>query len=315
MAKPAFIYAFDNLGPYRFVELCAELLGARYKGFILGGVGPDGGIDAEIDNILGEWHPEVKDALSNHIIESGQTVVFQFKHKVTARTGQANARTQLLSLYTGGASEVTKGLVVRKNPDVYVLITNVEINSQFRDSFQEACREANPNIQHYQVIGLDDLENWVTQATHLRHLYFPTLFDLPRYNLKLSITQGVAFPSTGGWQGAQLEYSEDLIQVVIYNIGMLPAYLASIQFKVVEDGQEKFAHLLIWDFDPVLKHINPKKGEPLEAGRSATYSFRTSDLKATFKNTFISEIIVIDEIQNRYAVPVPEDIRQAINEA
>lgn len=35
MAKPAFIYAFDNLGPYRFTELCGELLGSRYHGFML----------------------------------------------------------------------------------------------------------------------------------------------------------------------------------------------------------------------------------------------------------------------------------------
>ncbi len=43
MAKPAFIYAFDNLGPDRFAELCGVLIGSRYKGFVLGGVGPDGG--------------------------------------------------------------------------------------------------------------------------------------------------------------------------------------------------------------------------------------------------------------------------------
>ena len=48
MAKPAFISAFDNLGPERFTELCGLLLGSRYKGFLLGGVGPDGGIDGEV---------------------------------------------------------------------------------------------------------------------------------------------------------------------------------------------------------------------------------------------------------------------------
>src|SRR5262249_52953923 len=155
----------------------------------LGGAGADGGIDAEIDNILGEWHPEATDALANQIIESGQTVIFQFKHKVTARTGQANARTQLLSLYIGANSEVAKELVVKKKPNVYVLITNIEVNSQFRSSFQDACRAANPDIAHFQIIGLDELEIWVSQATNLRHLYFPTIFDLPRYNLKLHVIE------------------------------------------------------------------------------------------------------------------------------
>jgi hypothetical protein len=255
MAKPAFIYSFDNLAPYRFVELCAELLGARYKGFILGGIGADGGVDAEIDNILGEWHPEETDALSNQIIESGQTVIFQFKHKVTARTGQANARTQLLSLYKGANSELTKELVIKKKPNIYVLITSVEINAQFRDNFQDMCRLANPDIAHYQVIGLDDLENWVTQATNLRHLYFPTLFDLPRYNLKLGLTQG--FYST-----PLLENAVDLIQIVVYNIGMLPSYVAAIQFRLIKDGEETFAQQLGWE-DIIMKSLNPQKEYPL----------------------------------------------------
>jgi hypothetical protein len=88
MAKPVFIYAFDNLGPYRFTELCGELFGSRYNGFMLGGEGADGGIDAEIDKVLGIWHPEAKDALLTDIIQPGQKVVFQFKHKVSARIGQ-----------------------------------------------------------------------------------------------------------------------------------------------------------------------------------------------------------------------------------
>lgn len=306
MAKPAFIYSFDNLAPYRFVELCAELLGARYKGFILGGIGADGGIDAEIDGILGEWHPEETDALSNQVIESGQTVIFQFKHKVTARIGQANARTQLLSLYKGVNSEITKELVIKKKPDTYVLITNVEINAQFRDSFQDVCRVTNPDISHYQIIGLDELENWVTQATNLRHLYFPTLFDLPRYNLKLGLTQG-------SYSVPLLENAVDLIQIVVYNIGMLASYVATIQFRLIKDGEESFAQKLGWE-DIIMQRLNPPKGAPLEPGRSFIYSFRTEDLKAAFKNMFLSEIIVVDEIQNRYSISVPDNIRQEICE-
>lgn len=61
MAKPAFIYAFDNFEPERFTQLCGELLGSRYKGFgsfAFGGVGADGGIDAELDANFAIWQPE-----------------------------------------------------------------------------------------------------------------------------------------------------------------------------------------------------------------------------------------------------------------
>ena len=96
MAKPAFIYAFDNLGPERFAELCGVLLGSRYKGFglfLMGGVGPDGGIDAEFDTDLGIWQPESEQALFNDIIFPERTVIFQFKHKTVSRVGsQADAR-------------------------------------------------------------------------------------------------------------------------------------------------------------------------------------------------------------------------------
>src|SRR5262245_12899808 len=100
MAKPAFIYAFDNLGPDKFVELCGLLLAARHKGFLLGGVGPDGGIDSELDPWLGEWQPESEDPLLNELVQAGKLVVFQFKHIVVARAGgQVEARKRILNLY------------------------------------------------------------------------------------------------------------------------------------------------------------------------------------------------------------------------
>ena len=99
MATPAFIYAFDNLGPYRFADLCGELLGRRFRGFLLGGVGADGGIDGELDHVLGEWRPESVSPLVTELIRPDQLVIFQFKHKVTARVGQGHVRTQLLDLF------------------------------------------------------------------------------------------------------------------------------------------------------------------------------------------------------------------------
>jgi len=157
MAKPAFIYAFDNLGPTQFAELCGVLIGSRYKGFVLGGVGPDGGIDAESDLFLGEWNPEEVEALGDDIYQPGQKAIFQFKHKTTARTGQGQARSELLGLYkcaTNKRGDVTRPcelhstLVQAKRPSIYVLVTNAEVNANFRSTFEARCREENSDIEH-----------------------------------------------------------------------------------------------------------------------------------------------------------------------
>src|SRR3990172_1296081 len=200
MAKPAFIYTFDNLGPERFAELCGLLLASRYKGFLLGGVGADGGVDSEIDEMLGEWHPESASPLLNEVIQPERLVVFQFKHKVTARTGQIQARSQLLGLYKCQPKkkcELHSRLIMKRKPNAYVLVTNVEVNSEFRAKFIEQCKTENPHIEHYQIIGLDELEMWVTNEVELRHLYFPTVFGEPRFNLRIKLSLGFAAYSYG----------------------------------------------------------------------------------------------------------------------
>src|SRR4051794_11109968 len=97
MATPSFIYAFDNLGPDHFAELCGLLFTSKYKGFRLGGIGPDGGVDGEM---LGELHTETQVPLLTGIIQPGQLIVFQFKHQTDIRVGQGKARSQILKLYT-----------------------------------------------------------------------------------------------------------------------------------------------------------------------------------------------------------------------
>src|SRR5262245_38960189 len=143
MASPAFIYAFDNLGPDRFVELCGLLLGSRYRGFVLGGPGPDGGIDSEISPALGQLLAESPTLLLDNAVKPGDLTIFQFKHKVTARTGQVNARAQLLKQYRSTerkAGELRKSLIQSRKPNTYVLVTNVEVNAEFRESFRQTCR-------------------------------------------------------------------------------------------------------------------------------------------------------------------------------
>ena len=134
MATPAFVYAFDNLGFEKFVELCGLLLGARYKGFLLSGPGPDGGVDAEDCPIISELMMESQAILQDDLLQLNEKVVFQFKHKVVARVGEANARTQLLAMYRSTKtrkSEVLGPEIAERNPDRYILVTNVEINSKF----------------------------------------------------------------------------------------------------------------------------------------------------------------------------------------
>jgi hypothetical protein len=321
LAKPAFIYAFDNLGSERFAELCGELLGSRYKGFgflVLGGVGPDGGLDAELDTNLGIWKPESEDAFLDEIVRPGKTVIFQFKHKVVARAGgQSKARTQLLSLFRcreNYTCEVHRRLVMEKKPTDYVLVTNVEVNSDFRLKFQERCRSENPEIEYYQVIGLDELEAWITMERRLRHLYLPTIFGPPRHNLRVQLSEGFAAPHYGGMD-VDLDHSVELLQVSILNVGTVPSYIgsvSSISFSVIIDG--KLEPIVFLDLgDEILRRINPEPGTALDPGRKHTYSFPFevfAQIRAKGSEVFPVAVVVTDEIGNAYSAPIPQDLRE-----
>lgn len=313
MAKPAFIYTFDDLGPGRFTELAGLLLTSRYKGFLLGGVGADGGVDGQIDEVLGSWQPESASPLLNEIIQPGQLVVFQFKHKVTARVGQPQARAQLLRLYKCQANktcELHSRLVFQARPFAYVLITNVEVNSQFRAKFIEQCELENPDIEHYQIIGLDELETWVTMEVELRHLYFPTIFGPPRFNLRIQITEGIA-AFTYDNLGTDLGHPISLFQVSALNIGTVPSYISSIAFEAIVDGERKSLHIL--DFgNPIMQLGNPKFGTPLEPGQKFTYHYPFEvlrQIKTQGKEVFPFEVVVYDEIGNIYSATIPEHLR------
>lgn len=312
MAKPTFIYAFDNLGPERFTEVCGLLLASRYRGFLLGGVGPDGGVDSELDEVLGIWKPESISPLLNEIIQPERTVIFQFKHKVTARVGQAQSRTQLLTLYKCQQSkscELHRNLVLEKHPNVYVLVTNVETNSEFRAKFIAQCRLENPQIEHYQIIGLDELENWVATEIELRHLYFPTIFGPPRFNLQIQFNTAV--------MGHPLEVNEtiNVFTVDILNVGLVPSYIRSVVFKIILDGQIMIFYPPF--NNPIANKINPPFGIALEPGRKQTYIY-TFDMLRAMKGkgneVFPLEILVFDEIGNEYRAAIADDQRRIILE-
>ncbi len=317
MAKPAFIYAFDNLGPERFTELCGLLLAARHKGFLLGGVGADGGVDGEVDETLGLWGSEAKDALLNEIIQPGQQVVFQFKHIVTGRAGgQARAREQLLNKYSchpGYVCELHRDLVTKKKPDRYVLVTNVEVNSNFRAKFIEQCKSHNPAIGGYQVIGLDELETWVSSEAELRHLYFPTIFGPPRFNLQIRLSEGMAVPDDGR---TDMEEAIPILCVSVLNIGVAASYISSVAFKAIVDKQElSFAFLNLGN--ELLKKINPESGALVEPGRKLDYAFPFSllqQLKSRGQDVFPFEVVVQDEIGNVYSEKIPDELISKILE-
>lgn len=323
MAKPAFIYAFDNLGPDRFAELCGELLGSRYKGFgfvVLGGVGPDGGIDAELDKNLAIWEPESADALIDNVIKPGRTVIFQFKHKVVARAGgQSQARTQLLSLFKcrpNYTCELHSQLILEKKPTDYVLVSNLEINSHFRTKFLEQCRSENPDIGHFQVIGLDELETWVTGEPRIRHLYFPTIFGPARFDLRVQIAEGFMAPYYGELN-LDIRDSQKLLQVSVLNVGTAPSYIgsiSSISFRLVVDGKSESVVLLDLG-DEVMKRINPEPGAVLEPGRRLTYHFPfelLGEIRARGNEVFPVEVVITDEIGNVYSASIPGDTRERI---
>lgn len=311
MAKPAFIYAFDNLGPERFTELCGLLLASRHKGFLLGGIGADGGVDAELDEAFGLWHSESKDTLLNEIIQPGQKVIFQFKHIVTGRIGgQTKARDHLLGMYNcrkGYVCEIHRELVVKKKPNCYVLVTNVEVNSNFRAKFIEQCKAHNPEIGRYQVIGLDELETWVTADVELRHLYFPTIFGPPRFNLQIRVSEGVAVPH---YDRAKFDKAMPIFFVSVLNVGAAASYISSVAFKAIVDGQEKSLFFLNID-NELLKQINPASGAIVEPGRKLDYKFpfdMLREMKTQGKEVFPFEVLVYDEIGNVYTTKIPEDL-------
>lgn len=299
MASPAFIYAFDTLGPERFVQLCALLLSARYRGFLLGGVGPDDGADATIDPDLAIWTSDDPDAIRTQLVPAGQTVVFQFKHKVVGRVGEAAAREQLLRLYRGPDSELRRPFVNRISPWMYVLVTNVEVTSHFRESFLRACVEAGTSIQRFQVIGLDELENWVTLDRDLRALYFPTLFTIPRFDLRVVVTEGEHIEVPGGRR-------TELFQVKMSNIGAATSYVASVIMRFVGNDQLYNVHIL----NPLGEGIRP-----IAPGRSEIYSMSYASfaqLESERHDLFPTHVQVLDEVDNVYEATIPAELRQKV---
>jgi hypothetical protein len=300
MEAPAFIYAFDLLGHDRFVGLCGLLLAERFRGFFLGGVGPDQGVDGIAEPALGTWMPEAREPLLEQVVRPGETVVFQFKHLMVCRAGEARAREQLLHFYQGKNSELRKPFVEKLEPKVYVLVTNVEVNNLFREKLVSTCRDQCTTIEHFLVIGLDELESWIRLNRDLRTLYFPTLFGPARFNLRILIMTGERIMIPPGNR-------TPLFQIKVANIGASPSYISSIILCALSnDGVREF-HLVEGSRDY----------GALEPGRAETHHIPYDELfqqlsRYKADGLFPAYVRVVDEVGNSYEEPVPTYIREQI---
>jgi hypothetical protein len=199
-------------------------------------------------------------------------------------------------------------LVQENKPVTYVLVTNVEVNSQFRNTFISQCKSEEPSIKHYQVIGLDELVSWIEMLPELRHLYFPTIFGQPRFDLRIKI----AYSFTMNYYEEELG---NLLAIDVLNVGIVPSYLNanSIVFIFNIDGQTESIKLIYVD-NPAINHMNPNPGA-LEPGKKQTYFYPLShfaEIKQKGNNIFPVEIQVHDEIGNVYSEKVGEELRNTM---
>ena len=306
MAKPALIYAFDNLGPDKFTEICNLLIANKYRGYNSGGVGPDGGIDGQVDLEFGYWIPENESTLINNLIPNNKKVVFQFKHKTSSRVGQIQSRKQIMNLFSSKTNnELDKSLLKDEDIYAYILVTNVEINSIFRETFIKTCINKNTNIEYFNVIGLDDLETWITMEPQIRHLYFPTIFGEPKYNLKVQLLISHAYDPSN------FNNETKLFTINVLNIGTVPSYINKISITAIKDGKLHHYQIVQFPGKGTIESLNPKFGDPLEPGRKHSFNFTISTLEDIIKKGQIPiEIDVCDEIDNHYTVDIDSEFRE-----
>ena len=190
------------------------------------------------------------------------------------------------------------------------------MNSLFRNSFIQLCISHYPAIKHYQIIGIDELEDWITMQTELRHLYFPTIFGLPRYDLRLKIYIGrydyqykLLTPHP---DDATLR---DTLCISVLNVGSAASYVEKFTFHGITNGEQtgfqpnKLA-------DEELLRYNPTQGTAVEPGRRQSHHFRLSNLAQQMKKQgddfFPSDIRVHDEIGNVYSEIIPENFKNQL---
>jgi len=147
----------------------------------------------------------------------------------------------------------------------------------------------------------------------LRHLYFPTIFGPPRFNLQIRLSEGIAVPHYGG-----MDFDKPIpfLYIDVLNLGIVPSFVNSISFKSIVDGEIKYLYIVNID-NPIMKQVNPEFGSILEPGRKQMFSFPFGvlrQMKGQGKEVFPFEVVIRDEINNTYTAPIPESIINKILE-
>lgn len=344
MATPSLIPAFDDLGPDGFAHLCGALLSSRYPvgSVALGGIAADAGADARVDErFFRVLTSRVTDALGDDVLPSDQKVIFQFKHVVVGRAGEENARDRAIRYYRCIPSEKCElhkdghvRLFSSYGPAAYRLITNVEVTQAFRESFVAQCtspnHEPSPDINNYNVMGLDELEALLMTEPDLAGQILPGVYGPARFHLRVRVdtlcTYVDAVDGRRRWvraAGIRLpdlragaDGIEEFVQVTVQNHGASPSYIDRIEMRVVGHGHHSDATLIPDSGDSLLSSINSPLGQALPPGAAHRYNFRIGDLIQTMhavdETGVPSAIRVVDQIGQDYLATIGDDVRDRL---
>ena len=207
--------------------------------------------------------------------------------------------------------------MIAKKPRTYVLVTNVEVNTAFRESFREICRAESTDIANFEVIGLDELQAWVTQDHHLRAQFFPMLFGRPRFELKVNLVLGTTMVPDSPTFPTTVRKGEELVCITVANVGEVTSYVENLKFKAVIDGKVQYLlpSPLPKEQDPL---ANPRPGAAVAPGQSLDYRHYLKMLQNASSEAsefWLAELIVRDQIGNTYTCEIPDDVRAAIDGA
>ena len=114
----------------------------------------------------------------------------------------------------------------------------------------------------------------------------------------------------------------DTLFVNILNVGIVPSYIGSIQFKVIDNERVKICNVA--DFPSqfyehhshYLPHVEERRshyGKPLQPGQGRSYPYHLGEvcdaIYSLESQTFFDEVQVIDEIGNIYSESVSPEQR------
>jgi hypothetical protein len=107
----------------------------------------------------------------------------------------------------------------------------------------------------------------------------------------------------------------DVFQIIIYNIGTVTSYLSSIKYRVICNNESIYKIHLDIPNNSWYSQINPKINSPIEPGRKLAFQFPLNDTAQSLyevENSFFSEVIITDEIDNSYSFIIESELNNKI---